>query len=181
MTSPTTKRTREENKHQELKVAKHTLQWTVMGALLAIAAIVVAAVIAYVPFEPDLRYALPPPARDIETLEQKVDENGNWVIYCQVSSNFTNLSWRPGYIARVEVVPLSIATDLDGRVTHIVSDPIHHEEVKTVTIQFIVTISTDALNHLGTTRDLPVDVTFDLFDNTGKPVAHYVDGLFARM
>jgi hypothetical protein len=103
------------------------------------------------------------------------------VFYCQLRSNFTNLAWRPGYIKRVEVEPLSIATIPDTKVTNITSDPIHRHEQKTVTVLFIMTLQIDPLNHLGTTRDLPLELTFAMFDNTDRPINRYTSGLFARI
>jgi hypothetical protein len=44
-----------------------------------------------------------------------------------------------------------------------------------------MTIPTDPLNHINTTRQLSVDQVLAVFDNTGKKVDHLEDGKFGRI
>ena len=157
------------------KIAGWTLGIAVVGIVLAV-------LVGYIPvLEPDLRYSLSQSPNAYSTIDVKVQDNGDWLVYSKVTINITNRSWRSGYVARVTVVPLAISTNPTWQVTQITSDPIGRNESQAISISFLLTIPTDALNHVGTTRDLPVELTFDLFDNTGKRVDRYTNGLWARM
>jgi hypothetical protein len=131
--------------------------------------------------QPDLRY-IPKLGPEIMTvIESKIDGAGNFVHSVRLRPTFTNYSLKPGFIDRAELVPQSIATLPEVKITSINKTPIYWHQQKQIEITFLMTVPTDPLNHLNTTRELAVDQVLAVFDNTGKKVDHLSDGLFGRI
>jgi hypothetical protein len=152
-----------------------TITFSVIGLLLASIAL-------YWKFaQPDLRYIATLGPETIVVLERKVDSAGNLVYSLRLRPTFTNHSLKPGFIDKAELVPQSIATLPDVKVTSINKTFIFWHQQKQIEITFLMTVPTDPLNHLNTTRELTVDQVLAVFDNTGRKVDHLEDGMFGRI
>jgi len=110
-----------------------------------------------------------------------MDDAGNFVHSLRLRPTFTNYSLKPGFIDKAELVPQSIATLPDVKITSINKTPIFWHRQKQIEITFLMTVPTDPLNHLNTTRELTVDQVLAVFDNTGRKVDHLEDGKFGRI
>jgi hypothetical protein len=131
--------------------------------------------------QPDIRYIPTLGPETLAVLENKVDGSGNFVYSVRLRPKFTNFSFKPGFIDKVEFVPQSIATLPDIRITSIEKTLIYWHEEKRVEITFLMSIPIDAANDLNTTRELAVDQVLAAFDNTGKKVDHLPNGVFGRI
>jgi len=131
--------------------------------------------------QPDLRYIPSLNREDFTVLESKVDTDGNFVHSVRIRPKFINLSGKPGFIDKVEFVPQSIATLPEIKVTSIDKERIFWHQEKQIEITFLMTIPTDVAKNLNTTRDLAVDQVLAVFDNTGKKVDHFPNGMYGRI
>jgi hypothetical protein len=131
--------------------------------------------------QPDIRYipSLGPEAMTV--LESKVDGSGNFIHSIRLRPTFTNYSIKPGFIDKAEFVPQSIATLPDVKIISIDKILIFWHQEKQIEITLLMTIPTDAINNLNTTRELAVDQVLAVFDNTGKKVDHLPNGMFGRI
>jgi hypothetical protein len=131
--------------------------------------------------QPDIRYipSLGPEAMTL--LESKVDGAGNFVHSIRLRPTFTNYSFKPGFVDKAEFVPQSIATLPEFKVTGINKTFIFWHQEKQIEITFLMTIPTDPVNHLNTTRELAVDQVLAAYDNTGKKIDHLPSGLLGRI
>lgn len=151
-------------------------------ALLPVVIGVPSLVIYYLGYiEPDIRYVSSLPSEALTILERKVDANANFVYYFRMKPKFKNLSIKKGFIDKAELVPLSIATLPETRITSINKAPIGWREEKVVEIMFIMTLPTDAINNINKTKDVSADIVLAAFDNTGKKIDRFPDGKFARI
>jgi len=131
--------------------------------------------------QPDLRYIPALGPESLTVLESKVDSTGNFVHSIRLRPTFTNFSFKPGFIDKVEFVPQTIATLPENKVTGINKVPIFWHQKKQIEITLLMTIPTDAVNNLNTTRQLDVDEVLAVFDNTGRKVDHLPNGLYGRI
>jgi hypothetical protein len=131
--------------------------------------------------QPDIRYI---PSLGPETMivtESKVDGSGNFVHYFRLRPTFTNYSIKPGFIDKAEFVPESITTLPDIKITSINKTFIYWHKPKQIEITFLMTLPTDAMNNLNTTRELAIDQVLAAYDNTGKKVDRLPNGMFGRI
>jgi hypothetical protein len=131
--------------------------------------------------QPDIRYVSTLGPETLTVVESKVDGAGNFVHSLRLRPTFTNHSLKPGFIDKAELVPQSIATLPDVKVTSINKTFIFWHQQKQIEITFLMTVPTDPLNHLNTIRELTVDQVLAVFDNTGRKVDHLEDGMFGRI
>jgi hypothetical protein len=131
--------------------------------------------------QPDIRYipSLGPEAMTV--LDSKQDGAGNIVHHIRLRPTFTNYSFKPGFVDKVEFVPQSIATLPEIKVTSINKTFIFWHQEKQIEITFLMTIPTDPVNHINTTRELAVEQVLAAYDNTGKKIDHLPSGLFGRI
>lgn len=130
--------------------------------------------------QPDIRYVSTLGPETAKVVESKMDA-GNFVHSLRLRPTFTNYSLKPGFIDKAELVPLSIATLPEVKVTSINKTFIYWHQPKQIEITFLISVPTDPLNHLNTTRELSVEEVLAVFDNTGKKVDHLTDGMFGRI
>jgi hypothetical protein len=131
--------------------------------------------------QPDIRYIPTLDPEALTVLESKIDGAGNLVYNVRLRPKFTNFSFKPGLIDKVDFVPQSIATLPDIKITSIEKTLIFWHEEKRTEITFLMTIPTDAANNLNTTRELAMDQVLIAFDNTGKKIDHLPNGMFGRI
>jgi len=131
--------------------------------------------------QPDIRYVSTLGPETLTVIESKVDGAGNFVHSLRLRPTFTNHSLKPGFIDKAELVPQSIATLPDVKVTSINKTFIFWHQQKQIEITFLMTVPTDPLNHLNTVRELTVDQVLAVYDNTGRKVDHLEDGMFGRI
>jgi hypothetical protein len=131
--------------------------------------------------QPDIRYVPTLGPETLTVVETKMDSAGNFVHSLRLRPTFTNFSLKPGFIDKAELVPQSIATLPDVKVTSINKTFIYWHQPKQIEITFLMTVPTDPLNHLNTTRELTVDQVLAVFDNTGRKVDHLDYGKFGRI
>ena len=110
-----------------------------------------------------------------------MDSAGNFVHNLRVRPKFVNYGFKPGYFDKVEFVPLTVETLPDIKITSIGKSLLHRNEEKVVEITFIMTVPTNALKHLNTTRELNIKEVISAFDNTGKKVELLTSGLLGRI
>jgi hypothetical protein len=131
--------------------------------------------------QPDIRYVPSTDSESVTEIDSKVDSAGNFVHNLRLRPKFINVAFKSGFIDKAEFVPETIETLPDIKITSIGRTPLHwHEEVP-VEITFIMTIPTDSLNHLNTTRELKIEQVLSVFDNTGKKVDHLTNGMLGRI
>jgi hypothetical protein len=114
-------------------------------------------------------------------VESKVDGTGNFVHNLRLRPTFTNYSMKPGFIDKVDFVPQSITTLPETKITSINKTFIFWHQKKQIEITFLMSIPTDALNNLNTTRELKIDQSLALYDNTGKRVDRLPNGTYGRL
>jgi len=131
--------------------------------------------------QPDIRYVSTLGPETITVLESKMDGAGNFVHHLRLRPTFTNHSLKPGFIDKAELVPQSIETLPEVKVTSINKTFIFWHQPKQIEITFLITVPTDPLNHLNTTRQLTVEQVLAVFDNTGKKVDHLENGMYGRI
>jgi hypothetical protein len=131
--------------------------------------------------QPDIRYVSRLGPETVTVVESKVDGAGNFVHSLRLRPTFTNHSLKPGFIDKAELVPQSIATLPEGKVTSINKTFIFWHQPKQIEITFLMTVPTDPLNHINTIRQLTLDQVLAVFDNTGRKVGHLEDGMFGRI
>jgi len=131
--------------------------------------------------QPDLRYIPNAGLETLTVLERKLDGEGNFVYSVQISPKFANLSWKPGFVDKVEFVPQSIVTLPEIKITSIDRERIFWHQEKPIEIRFLMTIPSDAAKNLNTKRELAVDQSLDVLDNTGKKVDHDQNGANGRL
>jgi hypothetical protein len=152
-----------------------TITFSVIGILLAGTALY------WNLAQPDLRYISNLDAETMTILESKVDGAGNFVHSLRMRPKFTNYSFKPGFIDKAEFVPQSIATLPEIKITGINKTAIFWHQKKQIEITFLMTIPTDAIHNLNTSRELAVEQVLAVFDNTGRKVDHLENGLFGRI
>ncbi len=152
-----------------------TITFSIIGILLACITLYWNVV------QPDIRYIPSLGPETLTVVESKVDGAGNFVHSLRLQPTFTNYSIKPGFIDKVEFVPQSIATLPEIKITSINKTFIFWHQKKQIEITFLMTVPTDAVNNLNTTRELGVDQVLAVFDNTGRKVDHLQNGLFGRI
>jgi hypothetical protein len=131
--------------------------------------------------QPDIRYIPSLGPETMTVVESKVDSAGNFVHNLRIRPTFTNYSMKPGFIDKVEFVPQSIATLPEVKITSINKTFIFWHQKKQIEITFLMTVPTDAVNNLSTTRELAADQALALYDNTGKRIDRLPNGTFGRL
>jgi hypothetical protein len=131
--------------------------------------------------QPDIRYISSLGPETMTVLESKFDGAGNFVHSVRLRPTFTNYSMKPGFIDKAEFVPQSIATLPEIKITSINKTPIFWHQKKQIEITFLMTVPTDAVNNLNTTRELAMEQVLAVYDNTGRKVDHLDSGLFGRI
>jgi hypothetical protein len=131
--------------------------------------------------QPDIRYVASLSPETMTVVESKVDSAGNFVHSLRVRATFTNYSLKPGFIDKAEWVPLSIATLPDIKITSIDRSNIFWRQKKQIEITFLMTVPTDPIQHLNTTRELAMEQVLAVYDNTGRKVERLENGLFGRI
>lgn len=131
--------------------------------------------------QPDIRYIPRTEFEELTELSSTVDSAGNFVHNLRVRPKFINYGFKPGYIDKVEFVPLTVETLPDIKITSIGKSLLNRNEEKVVEITFILTIPTNALKHLNTTRELNIKEVISAFDNTGKKVELLTNGMLGRI
>ena len=131
--------------------------------------------------QPDIRYIPRTDSEELTELSSAVDSAGNFVHNLRVRPKFVNYGFKPGYIDKVEFVPLTVETLPDIKITSIGKSLLRRNEEKVVEITFIMTVPTNALKHLNTTRELNIKEVISAFDNTGKKVELLTNGLLGRI
>ena len=131
--------------------------------------------------QPDIRYITDIGPETVTMLESKADNNGNFVHNIRIRPTFTNYSFKPGFVDKIEFIPESIATLPEIRITSINKTPIFWHQKKQVEITFLMTVPTDAANNLDTSRELSMDQILAAYDNTGRKIDHLQNGMFGRI
>jgi hypothetical protein len=131
--------------------------------------------------QPDIRYVASLSPETMTIVESKIDSEGNFVHSLRVRPTFTNYSFKPGFIDKAEWVPQSIATIPDIKITSISRSNIYWHQKKQIEITFLMTVPTDPLHNLNTTRELAMEQVLAVYDNTGRKVEHLENGLFGRI
>ncbi len=131
--------------------------------------------------QPDIRYVPSTDSESVTEIDSKVDSAGNFVHNLRLRPKFINVAFKSGFIDKAEFVPETIETLPDIKITSIGRTPLHWREATPVEITFIMTIPTDSLNHLNTTRELKIEQVLSVFDNTGKKVDHLPNGMLGRI
>ena len=90
------------------------------------------------------------------------------------------MDWGRGAARRVENSSIRLSCEEQDRCLQF-CEQIPGNEEKVVEINFILTIPTNALNHLNTTRELKIEEVISAFDNTGKKVELLTNGLLGRI
>jgi hypothetical protein len=155
----------------------HALTITLTAIGLIIAAIALYWNIAV----PDIRYVSSLAPETMAVVESKVDAAGNFVHSVRMRPTFTNYSLKPGFIDKAEFAPQTISTLPDMKITGIDKTFIFWHQKKQIEITFLMTIPTDPLNHLNTTRELGIDQVLSTYDNTGRKIDLSTNGLFGRI
>lgn len=160
-----------------------TIIGIVLGVAVSVAGILVTILIAWWNSyaQPDIRYIPKTDSEEIAELSSAVDGAGNFIHNLRVRPRFVNYGYKPGYIDKVEFVPMTVETIPDIKITSIGKTLLNHNEEKVVEITFIMTIPTNAFSHLNTTRDLKVEELISAFDNTGKKVELLTNGMLGRI
>lgn len=127
--------------------------------------------------EPDIKYSSF--NLNDKLIGRKIDKQNNFVYHYSITPRFKNLSFKKGYIDKVEFVPVSIETIPDVKVTSIRKTPINWRSEEDVEIQFIVTVPTDYDIKI-TQKKVSTELIINAFDNTGKKVERSTDGQFIR-
>jgi hypothetical protein len=154
----------------------------VVTITLSVLGLIIAAVALYWNIAvPDVRYVPSLPPESMTILESKVDGAGNFVHSVRMRPTFTNFSFKPGFIDKAEFAPLTITTLPDVKITGIDKTYIFWHQKKQIEITFLMTVPTDPLNHLDTTRELAIDQVLVAYDNTGRKISRNADGLFGRI
>jgi hypothetical protein len=130
---------------------------------------------------PDIRYVSSLAPESMTVVESKVDAGGNFVHSVRMRPTFTNYSLKPGFIDKAEFAPQTIATVPDIKITGIDKTFIFWHQKKQIEITFLMTIPTDPLNHLNTTRELGIDQVIVTYDDTGRKINLNTNGLFGRI
>ncbi len=131
--------------------------------------------------QPDIRYVPNTDSESVTEIDSKVDSAGNFVHNLRLRPKFINFAFKSGFIDKAEFVPQTIETLPDIKITGIGKTPLRWHEETPVEITFIMTIPTDSLNHLNTTRELKIEQVLSVFDNTGKKVDHLTNGMLGRI
>ncbi len=115
---------------------------SVIGAItLVIGAVTLGCTIYLVNLEPNLKYSSFTFKNKI--VGRKIDSKNNLVYHFSITPRFKNVSYKTGYVDKVEFVPVSINTIPDVKVISIRKTPISWRSEEDVEIQFIVTVPTD--------------------------------------
>jgi len=130
---------------------------------------------------PDIRYVSSSSPETMTVVESKVDAAGNFVHSVRMRPTFTNYSLKPGFIDKAEFAPQTISTLPDIKITGIDKTFIFWHQKKQIEITFLMTIPTDPINHLNTTRELGIDQVLFTYDNTGRKINLSTNGLFGRI
>ncbi|PYU68833.1 MAG: hypothetical protein DMG49_15040 [Acidobacteria bacterium] len=131
--------------------------------------------------QPDIRYIANTDSESVTEIDSKVDSAGNFVHNLRLRAKFMNVAFKSGFIDKAEFIPETIETLPDIKITGIGKTPLRWREETPVEITFIMTIPTDSLNHLNTTRELKIEQVLSVFDNTGKKVDHLTNGMLGRI
>lgn len=175
------KRAKERNKKAEKKQPSTGRPHALTISMWAIGVLLTSFTIYWGIVQPDIRYIPSFAPEAFNVTESKVDSAGNFVHSIQIRPTFTNDSIKPGFIDRAEFVPQSIVTLPDIKITSINKTSIFWHQKKQIEITLLMTIPTDALNNLNTTRELAIDQVLNTYDNTGRKVDHLDNGLFGRI
>lgn len=112
----------------------------------------------------------------LRVLDQLLDTKGNAVRLISVRLRVKNVAIKQGHIDRAEFVPLTIQSlpriDVQGT-----ERSLRWRETQTVEVRALFTEPSSAPN----AEQKGFDVEVRLFDNVGRQVGRYVDGLRARM
>jgi len=152
-----------------------TIILTIIGILLSCAALY------WNIAQPDIRYVASLSPEAMTVVESKIDSAGNFVHSLRVRPTFTNYSLKPGFIDKAEWVPQSIATLPDIKITSINKSNIFWHQKKQIEITFLMTVPTDPIHNLNTTRELAMEQVLAVYDNTGRKVERLENGLFGRI
>ncbi len=155
--------------HKKLNLKK--LGWGTIIALLALATAI------YSNLEPDIKYSSF--NLNDKLIGRKIDKQNNFVYHYSITPKFKNLSFKKGFIDKVEFVPVSIETIPDVKVTSIRKTPISWRSEEDVEIQFIVTVPTD-FDMKVKEKKVSTELIVNAYDNTGKKVERSTDGQFIR-
>jgi hypothetical protein len=131
--------------------------------------------------QPDIRYIPVLDPQSMTTVESTVDSAGNFIDNIKVRTTYTNFSFKPGYIDKVEFVPQSIETLPNIKVTGIDKTFIYWHQKKVIEVNFLMTTPSDPLNHANTICELKIDQVLAVYDNSGKRVQLLPDGRYGRI
>jgi hypothetical protein len=131
--------------------------------------------------QPDIRYVPSVDSESVTEIDSKVDSQGNFVHNLRLWPKFINVAFKSGFIDKAEFVPETTETLPDIRITGIGKTSLRWNQETPVEITFLLTIPTDTLDHLNTTRELKIEQVLSVFDNTGKKVDHLTNGMFGRI
>lgn len=149
-----------------------TWEWP---TLIAVATL--ACMIYFVNLEPDIKYSSF--KINDKLIGRKVDSHNNFVYYYSITPKFKNLSFKRGYVDKVEFVPLSIETIPDVKIISIRKVPISWRSEEDIEIQFIVTVPTD-FDMKVKEKKVSTELVLNAFDNTGKKIERSTDGQYIR-
>ena len=131
--------------------------------------------------QPDIRYTynqLPEDQR-LLVLDHLFDANGNSVVLVSIRLRIKNTAVKQGYIDKAEFVPFNIQSLPKIEVQGIDKRVVKWGEEQTIDVRAIFTTPAGFLGPPAEHKTIELEVK--LFDNTGRQVGRYVDGLLARM
>jgi hypothetical protein len=131
--------------------------------------------------QPDLRYTydqLPENQRFV-ILDQLFDKNGNAVFLASVRLRVKNVAIKQGHIDKAEFVPFTMQTLPKIDVQGVDKRGLIWGETQTIEVRALFTVAVGPIGPPTEHKEFEVEVR--LFDNTGRQVGRYVDGLLARM
>ncbi len=131
--------------------------------------------------QPDLRYTYDqlPEDQRFRVLDQLIDTNGNAVYLASVRLRVKNVAVKQGHIDKAEFVPFSSQTLPKIDVQGIDKRALGWGETQTIEIRALFTVPVGPIGPPKERKTFEGEVK--LFDNTGRQVGRYVDGLLARM
>ena len=131
--------------------------------------------------QPDIRYTYDqlPEDQRFSILDQLIDADGNAVFLASVRARVKNLAVKQGYIDKAEFVPFGVQTLPKVEIQGVDKRSIAWGETQIIEVRALFTTRIGPAGP--PTEDKTFEVEVRLFDNTGRQVGRYVDGLFARM
>jgi hypothetical protein len=132
--------------------------------------------------QPDIRFDVTQPAESelFRELDRFVDPKGNSIYLTSIRLRVKNMAFKQGHIDRAELVPLTIQPRPRIEVLGPDKRAITWRQVQTVEVRALMTLGPEFISP-GPPKQYKLELEVRLFDNTGRQVDRYVNGLDARI